>query len=505
MNITNLNLIQFIIIIVLIIMIIIEIRRNKRFKSECDTAVQKIVSGNFVTNLTEEEEINNKFIKITKKLLFWVYSTLRSTTEISEQVKHVDNSCRESIKTSKEIKNKFIEFDKKSKDTLSYLEELNNLSSETYDSQKNIYALSNNACETANNTENNIRSGSNTVEISVNILDEMNVNIENLTSYMGNLSSITNKVDDMAQLINKLSANINLLSLNASIEAARAGEAGKGFAVVASEIGKLADESSEYAKNIKNNISEINTKTNEVIYAMKLLSQKRTEAHESTNSIKNYFNEINEEVMEIISSIHTVSGKIEDGLAFNKDIKTASENVAQFFEEFTNELELINQDIQHQYEMENSNEKSCNNMMKSIETMLKFTQEFENIIADKLIDECKKISGKLVNGELNNDNINEYCKDKGISEVYITDADGVTIITNNTPAMGFRFPEDETAQSHVFRKVIKDSSAIVTQNFQKRDFDDEYFKYVAISRQDSKGIIQAGLNVEDILSLKYTH
>ena len=502
MNINSLNLAELIIILVLMGLLIIKNWRSKKLKSEYDMAVQKIVSGNFSFDLTNEKEINNNFIKITKKLLFWVYSTLKSSTEISEQVKQVNKSCMESIGTSEEIKSKFAEFDEKSKSTLRHLEELNKLSIETYNSQEKIYNLSNNARETANNTENNIKSGSNTVEIAVNILDDMNIHIENLTNHMGSLSSITNKVDDMAQLINKLSSNINLLSLNAAIEAARAGEAGKGFAVVAAEIGKLADESSEYAKNIKSNISEINTRTNEVVDAMSILSQKRTEAHESTNSIKNYFNDINSEIMEITTSIHTVSGKIKEGLDFNREIKTTSEDVSSFFEEFMAELDLINEDIKYQNKLENDNAESCNNMLKSIENMLKFTQEFENIIADKLVSKCRMISEKLVKGDLNKNNISKYCEENGISEVYITDDDGVTIMTNNAPAMGFRFTEDETSQSHVFRKVLEDSNSIVTQNFQKRDLDNRYFKYVAVSRKDSKGIVQAGLDVEDILALK---
>ncbi|WP_459478170.1 methyl-accepting chemotaxis protein [Clostridium saccharoperbutylacetonicum] len=502
LNINILNLLELVIILLLMVMFAFEFLKNKKLRSGCETAVEKIVSGNLSFDLIKEREINSKFMKITKKLLFWVYSTLKSSTEISELVKGVNKSCKESIKTSEDIKNKFLEFDKKSKLTLRQLEELNNLSIETFDSQEKIYHLSNNVCTTANDTENNIKSGSNTVEIAVKILDDMNVHIEKLTSYMGSLSSITNKVDDMAQLINKLSADINLLSLNAAIEAARAGEAGKGFAVVASEIGKLADESSEYAKNIKNNISEINIRTNEVVGAMNILAEKRTEAHDSTNSIKNFFNDINNEILEIISSVNTVSGKIREGLDFNRTIKITSEKVSNFFEEFVAELNLINKAIKYQNKLENDNAESCNNMLKSIEAMLKFTQEFENIIADKLVNKCKVISEKLVKGQLNNTNISTYCKENGISEVYITDEDGVTIMTNNIPAMGFRFPEEETAQSHVFRKVLKDKSIEVMQNFQKRDFDDKYFKYVAISRKDSKGIVQAGLDVEDILALK---
>jgi len=70
-----------------------------------------------------------------------------------------------------------------------------------------------------------------------------------------------NKTDEILRFINSISVNSNLLGLNASIEAARAGDIGKGFAVVAEEIRKMAVNSSDAIKKIKEIISAIKDET----------------------------------------------------------------------------------------------------------------------------------------------------------------------------------------------------------------------------------------------------
>lgn len=81
------------------------------------------------------------------------------------------------------------------------------------------------------------------------------------------IDTIDDKVESVAQLIqeineksvqlDKIESKQNILSLNASIEAARAGEFGRGFAVVAAEVGKLAVNSGDINKSIKQSLKEL--------------------------------------------------------------------------------------------------------------------------------------------------------------------------------------------------------------------------------------------------------
>jgi methyl-accepting chemotaxis protein len=109
------------------------------------------------------------------------------------------------------------------------------------------------------------RAGQNAVVDSINGMQAIRQQVENIAENILVLSKRTQQIGEIIETVNGLAEQSKLLALNASIEAARAGEEGKGFAVVAMEVRQLADQSRDATARVRDILNEIQQATNTAV------------------------------------------------------------------------------------------------------------------------------------------------------------------------------------------------------------------------------------------------
>lgn len=162
------------------------------------------------------------------------------------------------------------------------------------------------------------------------------------------ISQSSEQISEIIGVITEIAEQTNLLALNAAVEAARAGAHGKGFAVVADEVGKLAQRSSEAAKEITQLIKE---STGNVAEGVKLTDQSQTalakiaeggrinmEAIEAIGNTSEVLDKNTTEVKGQVENLNTLAKEI-GGMAQEQGVRrAAAEDALKILLEYSNNI-----------------------------------------------------------------------------------------------------------------------------------------------------------------------
>jgi methyl-accepting chemotaxis protein len=130
-------------------------------------------------------------------------------------------------------------------------------------------------------------------------------------------------------VINDIAWQTGILSLNASIEAANAGAAGKSFTVVAESVRKLADTSSQTAKQIGTMSAEMLTMSEAAGSELEQIVAQTTRTNSMVAEIIESAVQQSSGVNEINSALQEMSNMLMKNKKINTEIATISDTMKQ--------------------------------------------------------------------------------------------------------------------------------------------------------------------------------
>lgn len=218
--------------------------------------------------------------------------------------------------------------------------------------------------------------------------DDGKTSLQNLIKVIEDIKKSSEGLFEASDSIQKIADQINLLAMNAAIEAAHAGDSGRGFAVVADEIRKLAESSAIQGKDISQKLNNIKASIDKVfensITTSKLFDRTfelTKVVGEQEEIIKNAMKEQSSGSDQILQAIKQLSNATTETknlsanlVELNNSIKKHIESLNKITEEvnasiseMSTGINEINKAILHIEKVSEENKKNIDNVEKEVD------------------------------------------------------------------------------------------------------------------------------------------
>ena len=117
--------------------------------------------------------------------------------------------------------------------------------------------------------------------------------------------------------------------------------------------------------------------------------------------------------------------------------------------------------------------------------------DFDELLNKNMLIQARMMSIILdLEPSIDNDQIIEIADYTGVDEFWISDGQGIVVLTNISGGAGFVYKNE--GQTAPYMKLLNNPGLVVTAPPERRALDGNVFKYVAIGRRSTGGFIQVG-------------
>jgi methyl-accepting chemotaxis protein len=211
-----------------------------------------------------------------------------------------------------------------------------------------VAVSSNEVAGQATETSNAANQGRQAIDRVVNQMDKIGHVTAEANSSMDELAKGSKKIGEITDVISGIANQTNLLALNAAIEAARAGEQGRGFAVVAEEVRKLAEQSSEAAKQITALINDNQTNIDNAVHSMQASTKDVQTGIEVVTFAGETFNTITNSINQVVNQIQEVSATVEEMASGSQHIVSSIKNIESISRENLEQSQTVSAAVEEQ-------------------------------------------------------------------------------------------------------------------------------------------------------------
>ena len=270
--------------------------------------------------------LGTAFNDMTDNLRDLVQKVSQSSGIVASTSQEFTASIEQSAQASNQIAFAITEVSYATEKQLSVVENTTQIVSQMLKVINQILTSSKVVSDTSEKAAESALEGSKAIGKTIDQMNNIEKTVNNSAQVINGLGERSNEISQIIDTISGIAAQTNLLALNAAIEAARAGEQGRGFAVVADEVRKLAEQSSEAAKQISALIVEIQNDTQKAVAAMHKGTLEVSIGTEVVNTADRAFNEINNLVDTVSTQVREISTEIQQTAnASNKIVDAVSE------------------------------------------------------------------------------------------------------------------------------------------------------------------------------------